>query len=195
MEFDLRLYAPWRDAVRRAYDTGNSRSLITLLRSEIEMPQIVRYMLAALLERRDLKKKRGAQRTPLFKTSAKGRLELATRDVRRVQHGELILLSDWMKYMPRELSERARRGEPLPIKEVMQSVARAMSENPPQRMTRGEAINKVAEFYGKTGAVEAVDEIGVARVDPGIDAQTLANYIDNKIGFGGKNRRPRSKAK
>ena len=133
------------------------------------MPQIVRYMLAALLERRDLKKKRGGQRTTLFKTSAKGRFELAARDVQRVQNGELILTSDWMKYMPRELLKRAHRGEPLPINEVMQSVARAMSNNPPKRMTRREAIDKVAEFHG-------------------IEAQKLANYIDDKIGFGRKKR-------
>lgn len=62
MEFDLRLYAPWREAVRRAYDSGDSRPLIKLLRS---VPEITHQMLAALLERRVLKKKRGGQRTPL----------------------------------------------------------------------------------------------------------------------------------
>jgi hypothetical protein len=161
---DLRIYAIWRSVLQHAHDLGDSQLLIKLLRSEIEMPQVARHMLAELLERRDLKKKRGGQRTPLFEMSAKGRFALAARDVPRVQSGECVLPSDWWGYLPLELRRRAKRGEAIDINELMRSVQRAQASKPPKPMTRQQAIDKVAELHE-------------------IDAQSLADYMDGKIGF------------
>jgi hypothetical protein len=47
MDINLGLYAPWREGIRRAHDLGDSRLLIQLLRSKIEMPDVMRPLLAA----------------------------------------------------------------------------------------------------------------------------------------------------
>jgi hypothetical protein len=198
---DPPLYALWRMAVEVAHDSADTGLLIKLLRSKMEMPEVARHMLAALLERRDLKKRRGGQRTALFKMSAQERLAKAASDVRRVQKGEMILPSVWMKYVPHEMLTRAKPPKAVPpgefkgvpIEELMQSLKRAISSKPPKQMKREEAIEAVAkELYGPS---LVVNETGVSVEEPGIDALTLRRYMDGKIGFGGNKRRRESKAR
>src|SRR5207253_10008211 len=125
-----------------------------------------RDLLAALCDRGQFAKKRFGQLTPLFKTSAKDRLALAAMAVRRMQRGQLIPPDDLLSYLPLEQLKQLRRGEAIELDHLTNAMG-AMLSKPPKRMTRDEAIDKVAALMG-------------------IDDQKLANYMDGKIGFGRK---------
>jgi hypothetical protein len=162
-DVDIRIFFLWFLAVSDAQKSGDLGPLVKLLRSEIEMPQKVREMLAELLGRRRLKRKaKGGQLTPMFQLSAKERFARAASLVRRFEQGQAASITDLFNDLPREQLARLRRGEAI-------GLTHAMLSKQPKRMSRTEAINKVAGLNG-------------------IDAQQLANYVDGKIGFGRKKR-------
>jgi hypothetical protein len=167
-DMDLRVFMRWFLAVSFAQD-GDLQRLIELLRSEMPQEaskrlaeQAGRSMLAELLERRPLAKKRGGQRKRLFNLSAKERFARAASLVRRFEQGQAAPITDLVKDLPREQLERLRRGEAI-------GLTRAMLSKQPKRMKRGEAIDKVAKLTG-------------------IDDLKLHNYMERKYGFGRKKR-------
>jgi hypothetical protein len=167
-DMDLRVFIRWFLAVSFAQD-GDLQRLIELLRSEMPQEaskrlaeQAGRSMLAELLERRPLAKKRGGQQKRLFNLTAKEAFARAAKLVQRMQDGQVTPITELLKNLPPEQLKRLRRGEAIGLTE-------AMLTTQPKRITRTEAINKVAELNG-------------------IDAQKLANYVDGKIGFGRKKR-------
>jgi hypothetical protein len=69
---------------------GNGR-LLDLLKSEHDLPHQARFYLADLLERHQLKKKRGAQSVPAYdRTYAEQRLIIAREDVRSRESRESV---------------------------------------------------------------------------------------------------------
>jgi hypothetical protein len=157
-----RAHWAWFQAVSDAQKSGDLAPIIKLLRLENEMPRTAREMLAELLERHHLKKKRGGQRTPMFNLSMKGRLARAASLARRLQRGEVAPITDLFNELPREQLKRLCRSEPI-------GLTPAMLSKRPKPMKRQEAIDKAAIVYE-------------------IDAQKLADFMDGLIGFSRKKR-------
>jgi hypothetical protein len=77
---------PWVTALDAVEKRGDKGPLLDLLRSEYDLPREARAYLADLLERRQLKKKRGGQSVPAYdRTDTEQRLTLAIEDVRRLR--------------------------------------------------------------------------------------------------------------
>jgi hypothetical protein len=75
------------DDVDKGRDNGR---LLDLLKSEHDLPREARIYLADLLERHQLKKKRGAQSVPAYdRTYTELRLSLAIEDVRRLRESRV----------------------------------------------------------------------------------------------------------
>jgi hypothetical protein len=81
----------WIDAVTTAEEIGDTGPLVALLRSNKArwLPQAdVHNLLAELLERRKLARKKGAQKTPIFGRTAQMQYDEAAEDVRAMTKGE-----------------------------------------------------------------------------------------------------------
>lgn len=169
---DIRVFLPWSDAARHAYETGNLDRLSKVLRSDIDLPPEVRRMLAALFERRVLKKKRGGQR-PMFKESAESRLARMADVVKRLQKGKLL-------FFERTVEEMGNTGITVDPKSarVWDKHARELGElrDASGRMKREDAVDLIAKLHGE-------------------NPQTLADYMAGKRGAsrGGWRRWPRKK--
>jgi hypothetical protein len=61
----------WNRAVRLANEEGDNTELVALLLSDVEMTPGGRKLLADLLDRHNLRKKRGAQKLPINRQSAR----------------------------------------------------------------------------------------------------------------------------
>jgi hypothetical protein len=130
-----------------------------------------RLMLAELLSRSTgLKKKRGAQQTPLFKLSLKERYRMADNLALFFQYGvkkEKLTLTaiplsdpdDVRKMIPRE----QRRGKRIKIK--IKDELKHFDTFKRERMSKSDAMRKAAEMLGVT-------------------LENLAKYRDGKITFG-----------
>jgi hypothetical protein len=187
---DLRIYCSWFLAVADA-QKGNFARLVELLRTDyfplqpnppdeeswllwqgaLAAEREGRLMLAELLSRSTgLKKKRGAQQTPLFKLSLKERYRMADNLALFFQYGvkkEKLTLTaiplsdpdDVRKMIPRE----QRRGKRINIK--IKDELKHFDTFKRERMSKSDAMRKAAEMLGVT-------------------LENLARYIDGKITFG-----------
>jgi hypothetical protein len=94
---------------------GNGR-LLDLLKSEHDLPHQARFYLADLLERHQLKKKRGAQSVPAYdRTDTEQRLIMAIEDVRRLRKSRVSVKTALDRVrkshgIPREVLAAAYRG-------------------------------------------------------------------------------------
>jgi hypothetical protein len=163
---DLRTFLRWFLAVSFAQD-GDSGRLIELLRSEMPeeaskrlAEQAGRSMLAELLERRPLGKKRGGQQKRLFNLSKKERYARAAKLVQHLQDGQAIPITDLFNDLPRDQLKRLRRGEAIGLTNEMLS-------KQPKPMSQTDAIDKAADLYE-------------------VDDLKLHNYMAGKTGFGRK---------
>jgi hypothetical protein len=177
---NLRIYLSWCLAVADA-QKGNFAPLIELLsvyfppqpdppdekswlqwQGALAAERDGRLMLAELLSRSTgLKKKRGAQQTPLFKLSAKERYRRADDLALFFQHGQAIPLidpDDVRKMAPRE-RHRGKRIE-IKIKDLEQLYAIK-----PERMSQPDAISKAAKREG-------------------VKPEKFVSYREGKIRFG-----------
>ncbi|NTI22268.1 hypothetical protein G6M87_10410 [Rhizobium rhizogenes] len=72
-------YAKWRDAVSKA-DVANLDDIIVLLKSDLELGPDARDLIADLLARHTLSKKKGGQKTPAYRsTITQGRMRMAKK--------------------------------------------------------------------------------------------------------------------
>jgi hypothetical protein len=68
----------WQEAIKKAEVDGDTAKVIALLRSKrVELPQRIRDALAELLERRQLVRRKGAQRVPIFEMRAEHKFKIA----------------------------------------------------------------------------------------------------------------------
>jgi hypothetical protein len=83
----IRALFRWRQAIDKA-DTGDTSGIIKLLHTHNPIPPECQSLLADLLERHQLKKKRGAPRRPIYESTPEERKLLkAGHCVRERQHG------------------------------------------------------------------------------------------------------------
>ena len=135
----------WLLVVRRAFDTDNCAAIIKLLRSDCGMPTQARRMLAAALETRSLKKKRGGQRS-LFRATAEQRIAQMADTVKKLQTGETRLMweptSEEIQAMGMSVDEKSAA--------ILDQEAQRMRKlrSPNGLMKRDNAIDLVAGIHG-----------------------------------------------
>lgn len=105
----IQKYLRWRGAVEKA-DQGDSSDLTALLRSNSVLGPEARFLIADLLDRRSLGRKRGAQPTPSYLTTpVEGRLHNLHALVRYFQKDQRLSLADAMQAALREEKHIALR--------------------------------------------------------------------------------------
>ena len=79
----------WQEAIKKAKVDGDTAKVIALLRSKrVELPQRIRDALAELLERRQLVRRKGAQRVPIFEMRAEHKFKIAAENIeKRMKEG------------------------------------------------------------------------------------------------------------
>ena len=149
---------PWIQAVKTAEKTGDLQGLVDLLRSDAKIEPTTRKLLAELLSRGVLRKKKGGQRKPIFELTAEQRLANSEDNVRRMMSGDHVPIQKVVKHL---IPERDGR--------IILS---------PANMLRVEALHKL-----RRGMTED-EAIAQEANDSGLSPKVLKNFMNNKVGFG-----------
>jgi hypothetical protein len=163
----------WQEAIKKAEVDGDTAKVIALLRSKtVELPQRIRDALAELLERRQLVRRKGAQRVPIFEMRAEHKFKIAAENVgKRMKEG----IADLGRLDPNILQE---------LKAKMDELLIGIDENKGpiyDRKLYGIMVQHALENKRNISVEEAIeDEVAYW---PGMTAKKLQNYLKGKTGF------------
>jgi hypothetical protein len=157
-------YLRWLLAVLRAQNTGNLDTLGTMFRSNSEIRDRERKLLADLCDRGQFKKKRGGQLTPIGKRSPKARRALLADQVRRLQTGEFRLIEELLP------DDFRAFGQEIKFKD---------SKSVQHYADYSRSIRKLRDAHGR---MRRDDAIRLTAEREGIEPNTLADDLNLKSG-------------
>src|SRR5262249_46207226 len=156
------IWARWMMAILHAQNTGDLSKLADMFRSNFEIRNGERKLLAALCDRGQFKKKRGGQLTPIGKMSLQTRYAMLANQVRRLQTGEDKLIEELTAKQFREMS-----------------CSNVKFDNPKNWDNQAYRISKLRNAKGRMRRDDAIRLIAERE---GVSSNTLADHIDRRSG-------------